>query len=82
LNQNPSLYIQAPGGIYFTKLKIGLNQFGAFLQNSQKKNRKEKEKRFRKEEKGRGKPLGPAPDSASAQLTHPEPVPSLLSHSH
>jgi hypothetical protein len=46
-----SLYVSNNRGFFFTKFKIGLNQFGVSLQNLQKKITKEKEKRNRKEEK-------------------------------
>jgi hypothetical protein len=42
-----------------------LNQFGIFLQNSQKKNIKEKEKRKGKRKKGRGKLFGLEPEPAN-----------------
>jgi hypothetical protein len=42
------MYVSDNRGIFF---KIGLNEFGVFLQNLQKKIRKEREKRNRKEEK-------------------------------
>jgi hypothetical protein len=52
------------GDFFSTNLVFGLNPFGAFLQNSQKKNRKEKEKRKGKREKGRGKRFGLEPETA------------------
>jgi hypothetical protein len=84
LNQNLSLYVlDNRGNLFFTKFKIGLNQFGIFLQFLQEKIRKEKEKRIRKEEEGRRQRFGLDPETAhSPAKPPPELVPSLLSHSH
>jgi hypothetical protein len=46
--------IQTTGEIYFTKFKIGLNQFGVFLQFLQKKSEKKKRMELEKKKEAEG----------------------------
>jgi hypothetical protein len=69
------MYVSNNRGILFTKLKICLIQFGAFLQISQKKTEKEKRNEKGKREKVAGRRFGPEPELAHGPGT-PAPRPN------
>jgi hypothetical protein len=71
------MYVSNNRGILFTKLKICLIQFGAFLQISQKKTEKEKRNEKGKREKVVGRRFGPEPELAHGPATRPPPPPRL-----